>query len=109
MGEHGELVTKRVLKSAIEKGDMTAARLILDRICPPRRGRPVRVALPKLDGVAGILAANEVLIEAVASGELTGEEAAPLLDALAGRMKLIETTEIAERLRAVEEKLGVQK
>jgi hypothetical protein len=38
MGKYGEQVAARVIKRASE-GDMVAARLILDRIAPVRRGR----------------------------------------------------------------------
>ena len=47
MGKYGEQVAARVIKRASD-GDMTAARLVLERIAPPRRGRPVRLKLPEI-------------------------------------------------------------
>ena len=40
-----ESVVAKVVKAA-KAGNMTAARLILDRILPPRRGRTVAIPLP---------------------------------------------------------------
>jgi hypothetical protein len=47
MADDAEGVVRKVVEAAVA-GDMTAARLILDRIAPPRRGRPVPIALPEV-------------------------------------------------------------
>jgi uncharacterized protein DUF5681 len=47
MGKYGEQVAARVIKRASD-GDMTAARLVLDRIAPIRRGRLVCLKLPEI-------------------------------------------------------------
>jgi hypothetical protein len=55
---------------------MTAARLIVDRIAPPRRGRPVPIALPEVIRARDVPAALAAVLAAVGSGELTPAEAA---------------------------------
>ena len=45
MADDGEGVVNAVLEAA-KGGDMQAARIILDRISPPRKERPISCALP---------------------------------------------------------------
>src|SRR5215213_5789378 len=45
-----EQLTRVAINSALA-GDLTALRLCIDRIVPPRRDRPVRFPMPKLDSV----------------------------------------------------------
>ena len=49
MAGDAEAVVRAVIDAA-KGGDMTAARLVLDRIAPPCRGRPVRLDLPPIAG-----------------------------------------------------------
>jgi Family of unknown function (DUF5681) len=109
MGDHGENVTLRVLERAIKHSDMTAARLVLERICPPRRGRPVKFKLPPITDVGSVLQAHAELLHLVATGALTAEEAEPISALLMAHVKGIETTEIAARLAEVERQMGVRK
>ena len=48
LANEGEAVVGAVLTKAKE-GDMQAARLVLDRICPPRKGHPVNIDLPTIE------------------------------------------------------------
>lgn len=78
-----EGVLRAVLKQALD-GDLKAAEIILARIWPVRRGRPVRLSLPAVDTAAGVDAALGTIIEGVAAGGISPEEAgavAALLDA----------------------------
>src|SRR5918911_5099319 len=75
LGENAEDVVKAVIAAA-KSGDMVAGRIVMDRIAPIRRGRPVAFDLPEVEGVAGLLAAVTAVTKAVAAGELTPEEAA---------------------------------
>ena len=98
MGKYGEQVAARMVKRAVD-GDMAAARLILDRIAPPRRGRPVRLKLPDIGDAASVMVAQAVLVSAVATGNLTPEEAEPLSSMLGAYLKTVETVDIDRRLR----------
>jgi hypothetical protein len=57
MGEYGPQVAARVIKRACE-GDMTAARLILERIAPLRRGHPVHLKLPEISDAVSVMNAH---------------------------------------------------
>src|SRR5271165_5322197 len=49
--DEGEAVARRVIEAALG-GDMIAARLVLERIVPPRRERAVAFGLPPLRSAA---------------------------------------------------------
>jgi hypothetical protein len=55
MGKYGEQVAARMVKRAVD-GDVGAARLILDRVAPVGRGRPVRL---KIEGIGDPAKRNE--------------------------------------------------
>ncbi|MEE8274977.1 MAG: DUF5681 domain-containing protein, partial [Alphaproteobacteria bacterium] len=53
LADDGEHVVKAIIEAA-KGGDMAAARMILDRLVPVRRGRPISLALPAIDGAEGV-------------------------------------------------------
>jgi hypothetical protein len=67
-------VVAAVVDAAV-KGDMAAAKIILDRIAPARRGRPVSFELPRIETPADIANALGAVAGAMAEGELTPDEA----------------------------------
>ena len=108
MGKYGEQVAARVIKRASD-GDMTAARLVLERIAPIRRGRSVRLKLPDIVDAASVMNAHAALLSEVAAGKLTPEEAEPISAMLGAHLKTIETVDIDRRLREVEGKVTDRK
>ena len=87
-------------------GDTTALRLVLERIAPTRRGRPVRFALPALDTAADLPKALGAVLAAVAEGSLTPDEAVSLAQIVEVRRKSIELVEIDARLAVLEQSYG---
>jgi hypothetical protein len=87
-------------------GDATALRLLLDRIVPPRRDRPVAFSLPPLKSPADAVAAQAAVMAAVADGDLTPSEAAEISTLIVNVVKAIEATEIERRVRALEDQAG---
>ena len=94
-----------VVRAVIDKakaGDMTAAKIILDRIAPVRKGSPVRFDLPKVKTAQDVAAAVAALIRDMAAGELTPDEAATIAGVIEIRRRAIETVEIEQRLANLE-------
>ena len=94
-----------VVKAVIERakgGDMTAAKIILDRLAPVRKGRPVHLAFPPVKTAGDIAAAMASVTSAMASGELTPDEASAVASVLELRRKTIETSELEARIRRLE-------
>ena len=92
----------RATVEAAKAGDMQAARLILDRVLPPRKGRPVRLDLPAIATAADVLHAQAAVVAAMAGGELTPDEAGLVAGVLEARRKAIETVELEARVAALE-------
>jgi hypothetical protein len=63
-------LTRKAIELALG-GDIQALRLCLDRICPPRKDRPISLKLPKVETIPDIVTAIGSTLEAVASGEIT--------------------------------------
>ena len=101
MAEDAEAIVKTVIEAA-KSGDLTAARLVLDRIYPPRKDSPVSFTLPKIESTADASQALSGLLAAVAAGEITPGEAAEIARLLEGFVRAKETTELEARLAALE-------
>ena len=97
-----EKVTRAVLEAAAN-GDMRAATIVLDRIAPVRKGRPIAVDLPKLETAADVSAAMAAVVLATAQGALTPTEAGELASVIDIHRRAIETGQLAARIAALEE------
>ncbi|MBO1908223.1 hypothetical protein KHP60_21565 [Microvirga sp. 3-52] len=96
-----EALTRKAIEMALD-GDTTAMRLVMDRIMPPRKDRPVLFTLPKLETPADAVKAAAALVEAVASGDLTPSEADDLSRLVDRYVRAVETTDVLERLESLE-------
>lgn len=101
-GEH-EKLTRVAIDRALG-GDMVALRLCLERIAPPRRDAPVRIELPAIKSAADAVDASAAVLEAVASGDITPEEAGRIMVLLTAHKALVETCELEQRIEALEGK-----
>jgi hypothetical protein len=95
--DEAEAIQKQVIEAA-KTGDLKAAELILARIWPLRRGRPVRLDLPPVRTPAEVSDGMAAVVEAMAAGEVTPEEAATISGVLEVRRKALETQELADRV-----------
>jgi len=89
------------LKAQALAGDPQAIRIILDRVLPSLRPveLPAVLALP----VGATLAEQaRAVVQAAADGEIAPGQAEQIVAALGGVAKIIETTELVERIEALE-------
>jgi hypothetical protein len=96
-----EDVVRAVIKAAKE-GDMAAAKLVLERICPVRKGTPVVFDIPELITAADLPPAVAAVTNAVADGTLTPDEGASVVDILDAQRKAIELADHEVRIKALE-------
>lgn len=99
-----ETITRKAIELA-KGGDITAIRLCLERILPPRKDRPISVDLPTVSSVADLKTAHAEVIRDVASGELTPDQGRAFSDLLESYRRTIETSEIEQRLAMLEESM----
>src|SRR5918997_4662001 len=100
-----EAITRRAIEMALG-GDTTAMRLVMDRIMPPRKERPIMFTLPRLETAADAVKATAALVEAVSVGDITPGEAGELAKLVDGFTKAVELHEIQQRLERLEAMQG---
>lgn len=94
-------ITKVVIESA-KGGDLAAARLVLERLAPPMRERPISIALPETATAEGIDKASQAVLDAAATGDLLLGEAQILTSIIDSRRKALEMLELEQRIAALE-------
>ena len=90
------------LERQAKKGDTAAARLILDRALPVRRGMPVAIKLPAITTAKDCVAAMSVVMGALAAGRISTIEASELSNVIDATRRTIETIDLESRLAAIE-------
>jgi hypothetical protein len=93
-----------VLESVFQKavaGDMTAAKMLLDRSLPTKRPEQERVQIPIKENTA--LNARDVL-QGVFAGEVSPDVGASLLTAITNVLKAIEVEGLVKRIEVLESK-----
>ena len=86
-------------------GDLTAARLVLDKLVPNAKERMVALPeWPDTSTTAGIAEARQRILEAVAAGELTPGEGNTLAGIVEARRRAVETQDLEQRISALEAK-----
>lgn len=87
-----------------KEGDLSAARLVLERLLPPAKERPISLALPITDTAGGIAEAQQAILQAVAAGDLLLGEGTALSSIVEARRKAVETLQLEQRITALETK-----
>jgi hypothetical protein len=105
-GEADEIGRKAV--EMAKTGDTAAMRLVMERLLPPRKDRPIMFTLPKLETAADAVKATAALVEAVSVGDITPGEASELSKLVEGFTKAVELHEIQQRLEKLEAAQGQQ-
>jgi hypothetical protein len=98
-------LTQKAINLALA-GDMAALRLCLDRILPPRKDSPVAFDLPDMKTLNDAVPAMGALVKAVGQGDLTPTEAGEMTKMVQAFAKIIETAELEERVRTLEETIN---
>jgi hypothetical protein len=96
-----EAITRKAIEMALE-GDVTALRLCLDRIVPPRKSRRVPFDLPKIEKAEDLLLAFGAVVSAMGAGDLAPDEAAVIVGVLEAKRKAVETVELDRRIQELE-------
>src|SRR4029434_718475 len=103
-----EALTRKCIDLA-KAGDTTALRLCMERLAPAVKSRAVHLSMPAIATAADVLKAQSAAIRAMASAEITPDEAATIAGVLEAKRKAIETADIEQRITAVEASVGVKR
>jgi hypothetical protein len=105
MEDELEAIVKSVVAAA-KGGDMAAARLVVDKLVPASKDRPVRIELPDIADAEGCASAQSKIMSAVAEGELLPSEGEALAGLVEYRRKSLETLTLEQRVKALEGRLA---
>jgi hypothetical protein len=98
-----EKLVQRVLELA-QDGDMSALKMILDRVWPARKGQPVKLIMPPINTSEDLVAAIASVWEGLRAGHLTPDEAGALSIVVDRSIQTIELHNITKRIAALEER-----
>ncbi len=96
---------EQVLETVVERavgGDITACKMIIDKVLPCPKDRSINIALPRIDDLKGVSFAQTKILEAVSNGEVTPNEGERITSIIESRRKLIETIELEARISRLE-------
>ena len=89
LGDGEDIAAARVVIDKALAGDMVAARFVVGRLEPRPRDRAIALDLPDGAGASGIVAAYDVDVQAMATGEITPDEALQVSRVLDGRLRAL--------------------
>ncbi len=96
-----EAIAAKAVELALE-GDTVALRLVMERVAPLRRGKPVHFDFPPIEHAGDVSMALGSILKATARGELTPDEAVTIANVLESKRKALETLDLETRLAALE-------
>jgi Family of unknown function (DUF5681) len=94
-----------IIKALIAKakeGDVAAAKVLLDRVCPALKPQALPISL-RVNG--GLVEQGDEVIRATLAGEIPPDIGSQLIAALSNQGKLIDLEELADRLKRIERQL----
>jgi Family of unknown function (DUF5681) len=97
-----EMVCNQVISQARE-GNLQAAKIILDRLLPPRKDRLINIELPLINDSSDALKALKKICFAVGNGEISPLEGEALSKIIEIQAKSIELYDFEKRLQAIED------
>jgi hypothetical protein len=102
-GEVAE-IAKKALELA-RAGNTECIRIVLDRVAPVRRGRPVHFKLPQVSDAADVVECFNGILRSCANGTLTIEEAQALASVVEAGSRAILVRELEDRIARLETRL----
>ena len=94
-----------VLETVLERakgGDMAACRMIIDKVLPNTKERPIALDLPLINDLSGVGDAQAQILQAVASGDITPNEGERIAAIVEARRRSIETIDLESRISRLE-------
>jgi hypothetical protein len=89
---------------AAKGGDVAAIKLVLERVAPLPRNRPVQFHMSPIETTADLGEAMGAIMQAAADGELSPDEAVSIASLIEPRRKALETLELEARIARLEQR-----
>jgi len=91
----------KTLVNSAKNGDVSAAKVLLDRVCPALKPQSMSISLPISDSLPEM---GSAIIKATLSGVVAPDIGSQLITALSSQGKLVELQELTKRLEALEQR-----
>ena len=101
MDSQAEALAQKAVELALAD-DMQALKLCLDRVCSPRKSRPIQIDLPKVEVAADLTAAQGDVTAVMARADITPDEASTIAGVLEAKRRSIEACDLESRLATPE-------
>lgn len=101
-----EAICRTVIALA-KDGDLYASRILIDRILPIKKDRPVNFFLPKIESIESAREVVTIILNAMAEGEITPLEGESFIKVVEVYNKTTELFDFAERLKSIEQRLNI--
>jgi hypothetical protein len=106
--ERLSVLMRQVLKAALE-GDITAARVVFDRVLGKpgaESAEPLPLDLPTITTAQDVVAAGSRVVTALGTGEITADEAVKFMAIIETLRRTLETADLETRLAELERSTG---
>ena len=100
--DDGEAGFWRAVVAQAKAGDMQAAKVLLDRVLPALKPESQAIHLPELVAADTMAEKARAAIDAAGAGAVSPSAASDLVAAIAGLARVVETTELQQRLDELE-------
>lgn len=97
----GQRIARAAIKAALG-GDVAAQRLVLERLIPARRPQAATVHLPGVLDAVSLADKARAVCDSVAAGEIAPDAGRMVLDSLAAVARIVEASELEQRIAALE-------
>ena len=102
-----EALVRKAVELALQ-GDPACLRICLERLVPPKKEAPLEIALPKIATMADLPGLLAAVTARLGEGKITLSGMSAILHLAEVFRKTLETAELEQRLREVEEMVGVE-
>jgi hypothetical protein len=100
-----EQLAQKAIEMALG-GDITALRLCLERLIPPRKDRPIHLTLPPIENVQQISLAMARVSTAIGEGEITPMEGEVISHVLVAQKDAVMAADFERRIEELERKIS---
>jgi hypothetical protein len=104
LDEKSESLLQKALSLA-QQGNIPMLRLLLDRVLPRQKDAPVSIEPLPISTPEELLQAQESVMRELALGQLSLRQAQQIFSLIEARRRVLETQELEQRLRALEERM----
>jgi hypothetical protein len=104
LNESSESLLQKALSLA-QQGNIPMLRLLLDRVLPRPKDAPVSIESLPIRTPEELLQAQESVMKELALGQLSLNQAQQIFSLIEARRRVLETQELEQRLRALEERM----